>query len=209
MIVLIRYALIMMALTLASLSIAGAAYAGERAFSKDAGRVDLTHAVSFEEYVKSGTDEHRKATDERFASYVSAPFFVEGARKIDSPVVLLMIGMMYCPDCKAAKPYMEELARLNPLIRTKYMVRNDTPGAREFMKARTGRTNMPAIFAITPGGKVLDGAYVETPARVTALLEAAGTEVERDAIWDDFHNGVYDEDVQRDLLALVERAAEK
>ena len=201
-----KCALIMIALTLIPLTLAGTASAEWSAFT-DAKRVDLSRAMSFEEYVRSGTDEHRRATEERFASYKSAPFFIEGAKKIDSPVILLMIGMMYCPDCKAAAPYMEELARLNPLITTKYMVRDDTPGAKEFMKARSGRTNMPAIFAITPDG-VLDGAYVETPESVTALLGAAKTEAERDAVWDDFHSGVYDEDVQRDLLSLATRAAE-
>ena len=135
-------------------------------------------------------------------------FFTDGAKEIDSPVILLTIGMMFCPDCKVIYPYAEALARSNPMIRTKYIVRNETPGAREFMKARTGRTNMPAIFVLKQDGTVLDGAYVETPAKVTALLEAAAAEKDEkksDAIFDDFHNGVYDEDVQRDLLALINR----
>jgi hypothetical protein len=96
---------------------------------------------------------------------------------------------------------------LNPLVRTKYILRNETPGAREFMKSRAGRTNMPAVFVLRADGKVLDGAYVETPEKVTALLASAATDEERDAIWEDFHSGVYDEDIQRDLLELISKAA--
>jgi glutaredoxin len=174
----------------------------EAIFSDDAGKVDLSRALSFDEYKKSGTEEQRHAAAERFENFSVSPFFEESAKKIDSPAVLLMIGMMYCPDCKAAYPYMEKLAEINPLIDTKYLVRNETPGAREFMAARTGRTNMPSIFVLEPDGTVLDGAYVETPARVTDML-AEADEAAREAIWDDFHSGVYDEDIQRDLISLI------
>jgi glutaredoxin len=178
-----------------------------RVFSEDSGRVDLSQALSFEEYLQSGAEGERRAVEKRFESYGVLPFFEEGAKKIEYPTTLLMIGMMYCPDCKAAYPYLETIARLNPLIRTKYIVRNDTPGAREFMASRTRRSNMPSVFVLRPDGKVLDGAYVETPAKVTELLAAAATEGERDAIWDDFHSGLYDEDIQRDLLELISKAA--
>jgi hypothetical protein len=98
---------------------------------------------------------------------------------------------------------MEAMSRFNPLIRTRYLVRNDTPGAREFMAARTGRTNMPAVFVIRPDGSVSDGAYVETPTSVTSLLASAVTDDEREAVWNDFHSGLYDDDVQSDLMSLV------
>ncbi|MDR1965858.1 MAG: thioredoxin family protein [Synergistaceae bacterium] len=177
-------------------------------FSPDAGTVDLSAALDFEGYVKTGADDHVKAMRERFGSYAASKFFEDEAKKIGTPVTLLMIGMMYCPDCKTAAPFMEAMARLNPLVTTRYIVRNDAPGAREFMIARTGRQNMPSIFVLRDDGKVLDGAYVETPSRVSAMLESAD-EGERDAIWDDFHSGAYDEDVQRDLIALVKNAVKE
>lgn len=181
----------------------GTAYAESLIFSDGAKRVDLSGALSFEEYAKSGSPEHRAAAQGRMASYKEEPFFAEAAAKIDSPVVLLTIGMMYCPDCKAVYPYLESLARRNPLVSTKYIVRNDVPGAKEFMAARTGLTKMPSVFALKPDGTVLDGAYVETPKKVTAMLAAAETEADRDKIWDDFHAGIYDEEIQRDLISLI------
>jgi hypothetical protein len=181
----------------------------ERVFSEGYGRVDLSKTLDFEVYTGTGTEEHRQALDEKLNSYKIAGFFEEGAKEIDYPVTLLMIGMMYCPDCKVVSPYLEALSGINPYIRTRYLVRNDTPGAREFMAARTGRTNMPSVFVIRPDGSVADGAYVETPAKVTAMLASAATDDERGAIWDDFHNGTYDEDVQSDLLKLVLSASKK
>jgi glutaredoxin len=117
-----------------------------------------------------------------------------------------MIGMTYCPDCKAAYPYMEAVSRVNPHVTTRYIPRNGTPGAREFIQARAGRTNMPAIFVLRPDGEVLEGAYIETPSKVTGLLANASSDEERDAVWEDFHNGIYDEEIENDLLALVETA---
>jgi len=182
------------------------AVAEGRIFSDDAGRVDLSRAMSFEEYAASGNGDEQRAVEERFGSFEVSKFFADGAKSIESPAILLMIGMMYCPDCKAVTPYIETMAKLNPLVRTKYILRNETPGAREFMKSRTGRINMPAVFVLRADGKVLDRAYVETPEKVTARLASAATDEERDAIWEDFHNGVYDEDIQRDLLELISKA---
>jgi hypothetical protein len=190
----------------------GTAYAapfGARVFSEGFGRVDLSKTLDFDAYAATGSGEHRQALDDRLNSYKIADFFEEGAQQIDHPVTLLMIGMMYCPDCKIVSPYLETLSGANPYIRTRYLVRNDTPGAREFMAARTGRTNMPSVFAVRPDGSVADGAYVETPAKVTAMLASAATDDERDAIWNDFHSGAYDEDVQNDLLELVLSASRK
>jgi hypothetical protein len=143
--------------------IAHAASSGSPVFSGDFGRVDLSRTLDFEAYTATGSDEHRQALDNKLNSYKVAGFFEDEARKIDSPATLLMIGMMYCPDCKIVSPYLEALSSLNPYIRTRYLVRNDTPGAREFMTVRTGRTNMPSVFVIRPDGSVADGAYVETP----------------------------------------------
>ena len=189
--------------------IAHAASSGSRVFSGDSGRVELSRTLDFEAYTATGSDEHRQALDDKLNSYKVAGFFEEEARKIDYPVTLLMIGMMYCPDCKIVSPYLEALSSFNPYIRTRYLVRNDTPGAREFMTARTGMTNMPSVFVIRLGGSVADGAYVEKPEKVTALLASAATDDERDAIWDDFHSGMYDEDVQSDLLKLILSASKK
>jgi uncharacterized protein YbaR (Trm112 family) len=190
----------------------GAANAAPRdagVFSGDYGRVDLSGTLDFEAYAATGSDEQRKALDDRMNSCVIADFFEEEAKKIDYPVTILMIGMMYCPDCKVVYPYLEALPRVNPYIRTRYLARNDMPRAREFMAARAGRTNMPSVFVIRPDGSVADGAYVETPARVTDMLASAATDEERDAIWNDFHDGAYDKDVQSDLLKLVLSASRK
>ncbi|MDR3281371.1 MAG: thioredoxin family protein [Synergistaceae bacterium] len=177
-------------------------------FSDDSGSVDISSAKTFEQYMATGSSEHLKTMLERFDEYKVSDFFAEEIKKIDAAATLLMIGMMYCPDCKVVSPFMEAIAKLNPKISTRYILRNDTPGAKEFMQNRTGRTNMPAIFVLSPDGTVLSGAYVETPERVTGMLASAATDGERDKIWDDFHEGVYDEDVQRDLIELIKNATD-
>jgi len=202
----LRYLSVIIIFTAAILFVSGKQSCAQTGiFSEDGSRVDLSEAMTFERYMATGESGHLKAMLERFDEYKVSDFFSDEIREIDEPAVLLMIGMMYCPDCKVVSPFMEAIARINPLVETRYIVRNDTPGAREFMKARTGRTNMPAIFALSPDGTVLDGAYVETPESVTRLLEAAEDDEAKDKIWDDFHGGVYDEEVQRDLIKLLER----
>jgi glutaredoxin len=183
-----------------------ASYDKDIFFSPDAGSVNLKNSVSFEEYKKSGEEKYISDIEERVRSCGVSEKFIEGAKKIDRPLVLLMIGMTYCPDCKAAYPFMEAVSRVNPYVTTRYIPRNSTPGAREFIKARAGRTNMPAIFALRPDGKVLDGAYIETPSKVTGLIMNATSDEERDSIWEDFHSGVYDEEIENDLLRLLETA---
>jgi len=43
----------------------------------------------------------------------------------------------------------------------------------------------------------------EAPSRVIALLEAAKSEEEESVIWGNLPSGVYDEDIQLDLLDLI------
>ena len=52
-------------------------------------------------------------------------------------------------------------------------------------------------------GEILEGAYAEAPSRVNTLLEAAKNEEEENAIWSNLPSGVYDEDIQSDLLNLI------
>jgi glutaredoxin len=202
-----RFAASFMVLSL--LSFAGtsfASYGEDVLFSPDAERVDLNASVSFEEYKRSGEEKYIIGIEERMRSCSVSEKFIEGVKKIDRPLVLLMIGMTYCPDCKAAYPFTEAASRANPNVTTRYIPRNGTPGAREFIEARAGRTNMPAIFVLRPDGKVLDGAYIETPSKVTGMIMNAASDEERDAVWEDFHNGVYDEEIENDLLRLMENA---
>ena len=179
-------------------------------FSPDAGRVNLYKTLKFEAYKASGTDEERKAAEERLASIEPAAFFIEGVKKIEERITVLVIGAMYCLDGKAVYPYVEAMQTANTFISTRYLVYTSTPGAREFMVSRTGLAATPSIFIVRPGkegsnrnGEVLNRSYVEAPSRVIALLEAAKNEEESDVIWKDLHSGVYDEDIQRDLLELI------
>ncbi|MDR1133644.1 MAG: thioredoxin family protein [Synergistaceae bacterium] len=192
-----------------SLSFAGKALASfgkDVIFSSDAGRVNLKATISFAEYKRSGEEQYINDIEERMRSCEVSEKFIEGVKKIDRPLVLLMIGMTYCPDCKAAYPFTETASRVNPYVTARYMPRNGVTGAREFIGARAGRTNMPAIFVLRPDGKVLDGAYIETPSKVTGLIANATSDEERDSIWEDFHNGIYDEEIENDLLSLMETA---
>jgi glutaredoxin len=181
----------------------------QRIFLPDA-RVNLYKTLDFETYKASGTEEQRNAAEERLASIEPAAFFLEGVKKIDKRITLLVVGMMFCPDCTAVYPYLEAMKAANPFISTRYLVRDATPGAREFMISRTGRPNVPSIFVVRPdktngwrSGKISSKAYVETPIRVTNLLQSAKSNTERAAVWKDFRAGVYDEDIQRDLLDLI------
>ncbi|MDR1379657.1 MAG: thioredoxin family protein [Synergistaceae bacterium] len=182
-------------------AVASPAFA-EVSFSPDAKRVNLYRTLKFDVYKASGTEEEQVAAEEKIASSRPAAFFIEGLNSVDTRLTVLMIGMMRCPDCRAVYPYTEAMAA-NPFISVRYLARDKTPGAREFMIARTGRSNTPSIFIVRPNGEVLDGTYVETPTSVTALLAAAKSAEDRRRIWDDFHKGIYDEYIQRDLLALI------
>jgi glutaredoxin len=175
-------------------------------FSESFDKVDLSRCLSIEEYIATGTGDNLQKMFERLDTARVSPSFKEMAEKIDSPITVLMVGMMFCPDCKAATPYLEAMARINPLVSTRYIARDTTEGAREFMLARTGQTHIPTIFITNPDGDVLDGAYIETPSAVTALLESSDSEEERRAILEEFRAGGNDEDIQSDLAALVETA---
>ena len=188
------------------------AFAASKIFSPDAERVNLYKTLNFETYKATGTEEEREATEERLALVKPAAFFLEGAQKIEERITVLVIGMMFCPDCKAVYPYVEAMKAANPFISVRYLERS-APGAREFMLSRTGRANVPMIFGVRPDGtkgnrdgKIWGKSYTETPERVTGLLQAAKTERERSTVWKDFHAGVYDEDIQRDLLDLILQA---
>ncbi|MDR3164833.1 MAG: thioredoxin family protein [Synergistaceae bacterium] len=183
-----------------------ASYGKDVFFSPDAGRVNLKASVSFEEYKRSGEKKYIDAIESRMRSCNISERFIEGVKKINRPLVLLMIGMTYCPDCTAAYPFTETASRVNPYVTARYIPRNGTPGAREFIESRAGRTNIPAIFVLRPDGKVLDGAYIETPSKVTGLIVNALSDEERDSVRENFRKGIYDEEIENDLLSLLETA---
>jgi hypothetical protein len=62
----------------------------------------LKASVSFEEYKRSGEEKYIIGIEERMRLRSVPEKFIEGVKKIDRPLVLLMIGMTYCPDCKVA-----------------------------------------------------------------------------------------------------------
>ncbi|MCL2010333.1 MAG: thioredoxin family protein [Synergistaceae bacterium] len=97
-------------------------------------------------------------------SFFTPPaFFLEGVKKVDKRITLLVIGVMYCLDGKAVYPYVEAMKAANPFISVRYIVYKDTPGAREFMTSRTGQAATPSIFIVRPGGEVLDGGVRGSP----------------------------------------------
>jgi hypothetical protein len=175
-------------------------------FSPEGDRVDLTQSLTLEKYMMTGTALDIEMALERLDSLKVSDFFSDAVKRVDTPVTILMIGMMYCPDCNIAFAYMEAMAKLNPLITSRYFPRDPTPGARDFMTQRTGVVRTPQIFIVAPDGVVLDGAYVETPSNVTAMLAAAATDEQKKSIFADFRSGRYDEDVERDLVSLIEHA---
>jgi len=185
-------------------------FAVQEIFSPDDKMVDLSRTLKFDAYKASGTEEQRKNAEERLSYVKPAAFFLEGIRKVDKQLTLLVIGMMFCPDCTAVYPYVEAMEAANPLISVRYLTREGAPEVKKFMSSRTGRTNVPSIFVVRPSGengdwdgKILNGAYVETPYYVTLRLNAANSNEERVGIWKNFHAGVYDEHIQRDLLYLI------
>ncbi|MDR1472257.1 MAG: thioredoxin family protein [Synergistaceae bacterium] len=186
--------------------LAAAPRSGAGVFSPEGDRVDLSQSLPLEKYMMTGTALDMEMAFERLESFKVSESFRGTVERVNRPLVILMIGMMYCPDCGIAFAYMEAMSRINPLITARYIPRDPTPGARDFMNRRTGVVRTPQIFIVEPDGAVRLGAYVETPARVTALLAAAASDEERKSVFADFRAGIYDEDVQDDLASLIDSA---
>ncbi|MDR1651939.1 MAG: thioredoxin family protein, partial [Synergistaceae bacterium] len=88
-------------------------------FSEDGRRVDLSGCLTFEQYAASGSAEEAEALSKRLEGYKTADFLEDEVKGIKGPVILLTIGMMYCPDCKVSVPFTEAIARLSPGVETR------------------------------------------------------------------------------------------
>jgi hypothetical protein len=168
------------------------------------GRIDISKGVSFEKYLAAGNSAEIENEISRVSSLKPSESFLAEVREIDVPLVIVVYGDMSCPDCAVTVPYIQSIREANPLIETRFFLRNDE--TRAFLRGLTGRAAVPTMFITNKEGAIAGDAYVEYPEAVQSLIGASSSSEEAKGHRDDFRRGQYDEEVQKDLLKLIQRA---
>jgi glutaredoxin-related protein len=168
------------------------------------GKIDLSKSVGFEKYLASGSGEEMEKEINIVGSLKPSKSFLDEAKKIDAPLVIVVYGDMSCPDCAVTVPYVQSVQKVNPLVETRFFLRNDETKA--FLRTAAGRAAVPTIFITNAEGLIAGDVYVEYPEAVQSLIDASPSNEEAKKHRTDFRNGLYDEEIQKDLLKLIQRA---
>lgn len=168
--------------------------------------VNLEAGLTFEQFLATGRAYDIADSFDLEKSVAVAPFFADGVRRVDVPVTMVVFASTTSPESLIVLPFLEAMHKINPLVKTRYFVRDETPEAAELLLARTRMNRVPTVFVAREDGSLLHGAYVEFPARLYAEIRESGKDAR--GVVDDFRAGAYDEEVQMDLVRLLNAAAD-
>ena len=169
--------------------------------------IDPAKGVSFEQYLLSGNEKQKDALLERIRTTRPSAAFVSEIQTIRTPLLVAAVSSISCPDCGALAPFLLALDKANIRITVRFFARNTS--ARELVSERTGLDRVPTLLFADAAGNLCEGAFIEHPKRVRALIQSAESEEDAKKIISDFRAGKYNEEIEKDLVALLKRAEEQ
>jgi hypothetical protein len=190
---------------LSAITMLTAAAAAASPMLKSAASIDISSALSFEEYLATGSEDEADEIMTRLGIISVNDELRSSAEGVGAPLTLIVFGWMPCPDCEVVVPYVEAIKRLNPaMISTSYFDRTDD--VKTLALSLAGVYKIPTIFAARPDGTLLGPYYLEYPQNVRSIVDSEGDDERKQAVIDEFRKNRYDENLMRDLSELIRSA---
>ncbi|EGT3617441.1 hypothetical protein FHH43_14640, partial [Clostridium perfringens] len=120
--------------------------------------LDMNSGLTYEEYLKTATDEEREMIEEFFNRVVVSKEKIKEINSIKNKVDIAVFSITRCKDAASAIPFLIKLSEKNKNINIKFW---DREGNEELLEALTGVKRVPSILKIKNGQVVKS--YIEFP----------------------------------------------
>lgn len=156
--------------------------------------VDLSKALSYEQYMESSTKEHVDIYDKTFVSDRNILKLKELGRNIN--VIAFSEG--YCPDCNVSLPMLKRFQEINSNISIYIFKR---VGNEKFLEENLGEARIPTFMFFDKDMKAL-GVYVEFPQDLKERIIHAKMD-EKKQLVEAYRQGKYNLLIEEEFLEII------
>lgn len=159
---------------------------------------NFNKGCTYSEFISTANDEQK----EMLANfYEQGQLFEDGLdrlKNINKPLNLAVFSLVRCKDAATAIPFLLKLCELIPNVNIKFF---DREGNEELLEELSGARRVPTILLLDSDGNVVKK-YLEFPENVNKKIESSTAE-DKEGIVNDFRTGMYNKDIQNDLIDLL------
>lgn len=158
--------------------------------------LDIKNGLTYEEYLKTATDEEREMIEEFFNRVVVSEEKINEINSIKNKVDIAVFSITRCKDAASAIPFLIKLSENNKNINIKFW---DREGNEELLEELTGARRVPSILKIENGQVVKS--YIEFPKAVDEKINHNPEEKEN--FVNDLRSSKYDKEIEEEIFSII------
>lgn len=158
--------------------------------------LDMKNGLTYQEYLKTATDEEREMIEEFFNRAVVSEEKINEINSIENKVDIAVFSITRCKDAASAIPFLIKLSENNKNINIKFW---DREGNEEILEELTGVGRVPSILKIENGQVVKS--YIEFP---KVLDEKINNNLEeKENFVNDLRSNKYDKEIEEEIFSII------
>lgn len=158
--------------------------------------LDMKSGLTYEEYLKTATDEEREMIEEFFNRVVVSKEKIKEINSIKNKVDIAVFSITRCKDAASAIPFLIKLSEKNKNINIKFW---DREGNEELLEALTGAKRVPSILKIKNGQVVKS--YIEFPEIVDEKIKNSLDN--KEIFVNELRSNKYDKEIENEILNII------
>lgn len=158
--------------------------------------LDMKSGLTYEEYLRTATDEEREMIEEFFNRVVVCKKKIKEIDRIKNKVDIAVFSITRCKDAASAIPFLIKLSENNKNINIKFW---DREGNEELLEKLTGARRVPSILRVENGQVVKS--YIEFPKVVDEKINHNPEEKEN--FVNDLRSNKYDKEIEEEILNII------
>lgn len=158
--------------------------------------LDMKSGLTYEEYLRTATDEEREMIEEFFNRVVVCKEKIKEIDSIKDKVDIAVFSITRCKDAASAIPFLIKLSENNKNINIKFW---DREGNEELLEELSGARRVPSILKIENGQIVKS--YIEFPMVVDKKINHNPEEKEN--LVNDLRSNKYDKEIEEEIFNII------
>ncbi|MDZ5254137.1 thioredoxin family protein [Clostridium sp. LIBA-8841] len=158
--------------------------------------LDMKSGLTYEEYLRTATDEEREMIKEFFNRVAVCKEKIKEIDSIKDKVDIAVFSITRCKDAASAIPFLIKLSENNKNINIKFW---DREGNEELLEELSGARRVPSILKIENGQIVKS--YIEFPRVVDKKINHNPEEKEN--LVNDLRSNKYDKEIEEEIFNII------
>lgn len=160
--------------------------------------INLSEALSYEEYLNKASEEQREAQLSAYKRTQLSEKTIETVETISKTINVVVFSESFCPDCIVMLPFIKKMQELNENIKLYIFPRS---GNEEFLRECSGVSRIPTVMTFTKDMEP-KGLFVEFPDDLKEKMVSL-TEDEKKNLIKEYREGRYSNLIEEELLKLM------